>query len=472
MKRILTSLVCAICCCASSQSVLAQGVNDSAYDIVQQDRFGALFQNGDTNTPLLAMDWFSGPRIDYFCQVSRTGQVSSARDVINWAIQGGHWGQLDQTNLELLIAKINTLPPPPIISPPQERWLVVRGIRENQWFKNIYDRADVPKEVEALFQITGAYLEWFMPRPEGHQISTNLDAGEFHVARNAPKAVLFASTNVIIFDLNKNQVQGTIPIEETIAYPAAQQWGEQRRVLSPDGNILVDWIYLNGQGIYAFDLTAKKILWKNDSAGNYSKCVIGGDNGQFLFIANRHSIERWDLASGKCQAVLATNLPWINWTLVSQDGKVFAAGYGAADYAATNSATIWRANEDKPAAQLDDIGHASGALSPDGRILALTAGGGIELKDWQKELSEKIPIRFPYGLFEVRGVSWSPDGKYVALSLNGSMPLLGIYETTTWKPMAILPPDQSEFAQNGDLLLFRGGEIYSLDAPALTSLRK
>jgi len=65
---------------------------------------------------------------------------------------------------------------------------------------------------------------------------------------------LFASTNVIIFDLNKNQVQGTIPIEETIAYPAAQQWGEQRRVLSPDGNILVDWIYLNGQGIYAFDL--------------------------------------------------------------------------------------------------------------------------------------------------------------------------------------------------------------------------
>jgi hypothetical protein len=38
--------------------------------------------------------------------------------------------------------------------------------------------------------------------------------------------------------------------------------------------------------------------------------------------------------------------------------------------------------------------------------------------------------------------------------------------------MAILPPDQSEFAQNGDLLLFRGGEIYSLDAPALTSLRK
>ena len=193
--------------------------------------------------------------------------------------------------------------------------------------------------------------------------------------------------------------------------------------------------------------------------------VAGGDKGQFLFIANLHSIERWDLASGKCQAVLATNVPMVNWTIISQDGKVFAAGYGPFEYAATNWATVWRADEDKPAAQLDDIGHTSGALSPNGRILALRAGGGIELRDWQKGLSEKIPIRFPYGLFEVRGISsWSPDGKYAALSLNGSQPLLGIYETTTWKPMAILPPDQSEFAQNGDLLQFRGGEVYRLPA--------
>ena len=158
--------------------------------------------------------------------------------------------------------------------------------------------------------------------------------------------------------------------------------------------------------------------------------------------------------------------------LISQNGKVFTAGYGPRDYAATNSATVWRADEDKPAAQLNDIGHTSGALSPDGRILALTAGGGIELKDWQKGLSEKILIRFPYGLFEVTGVSWSPNGKYVALSLNGSMPLLGIYDSTTWKPMAILPPDQSEFVLKGDLLQFRSGEIYRLDANTIESFRK
>ena len=302
-----------------------------------------------------------------------------------------------------------------------------------------------------------------MPRPEGHQISTNLNAGEFHLARNAPKAVLFASTNVILFDLDKNTILETIPRSEVYVFPG-QEWGMQSRILSWDGNILVDSIYMNGQGICAFDLKARKILWKKEGCRmNY--VVAGGDKGQFLFIANLHSIERWDLASGKCQAVLANNLPMIRWTIISQDGKVFAAGCGARDYAATNSATVWRADEDKPAAQLDDISSTFGALSPDGRILALRAGGGMELRDWQKGSGEKIPIRFPYGLFEVRGVSsWSPGGKYAALSLSGSMSLLGIYETATWKPLAILPPDQSEFAQNGDLLQFRGGEIYRLPA--------
>jgi hypothetical protein len=470
MKTIFKIIIFVVCWRANFQTALAQSFNDSAYDLVQQDRFGTQFQSGDTNAPLLAMDWFDGPRIDYFCKVSRSGHVGSARNVINWAIQGGHWGQLDQTNLELIIATISTLPPPPKSLPPKERWLVVRGIRKNQWFNNIYDRADVPSEVETLFQIAGAYLEWFMPRPEGHQISTNLAAGEFYVARNAPKAVLFASTNVIVFDLDQNRILETIPRSEVYVFPA-QEWGIQTRALSSDGNILVDSIYMNGQGVYAFDLKARKILWKKEGC-QMNHVVVGGDKGQFLFIANRHSIERWDLVSGKCQAVLATNLPTINWTIISQDGKVFAAGYGPANYAATNSAIVWRADEDKPAAQLDDIGHTTGALSPDGRILALTAGGGIELRDWQKGLSEKIPIRFPYGLFEVRGVSWSPDGKYAALSLNGSMPLLGIYDSTTWKPMAILPPDQSEFAQNGDLLQFRSGEIYRLDANTFKSLRK
>jgi WD40 repeat protein len=111
--------------------------------------------------------------------------------------------------------------------------------------------------------------------------------------------------------------------------------------------------------------------------------VVGGDHGQFLFIADRHAIERWDLASGTCQAVLASNLPMVNWM---------------------------------------------------------------------------------YGLFEVRGVAWAPDGKYAALSLNGSMPLLGTYDANTRKPMAILPPDPSEYAPNGDLLQFRGGEIYRVPA--------
>jgi hypothetical protein len=52
------------------------------------------------------------------------------------------------------------------------------------------------------------------------------------------------------------------------------------------------------------------------------------------------------------------------------------------------------------------------------------------------------------------------------------MPLLGIYDTTTWKPLAILPPDQFEYAPNGDLLQLRGGEIYRLPSDQLETLVK
>ena len=47
VKTILTITLCAFCVLIF-QSTLAQGLNNSAYDIVQQDRFGIQFHNGDT----------------------------------------------------------------------------------------------------------------------------------------------------------------------------------------------------------------------------------------------------------------------------------------------------------------------------------------------------------------------------------------------------------------------------------------
>src|ERR1041385_2148969 len=55
---------------------------------------------GDTNAPLLAMDWFSGPQSIEFCRVSQSGKVSSARNVINWAIQGRHRSEEHTSELQ------------------------------------------------------------------------------------------------------------------------------------------------------------------------------------------------------------------------------------------------------------------------------------------------------------------------------------------------------------------------------------
>jgi hypothetical protein len=104
-------------------------------ELAESDRY---FGNGGTNVPLLELDWFSGTRTVEYCRVSQSGNVSSARNVINWAIQGGHRAQLDQTNLELLAATMNSLPLPAIQTLPKERLLVVRGLRTNQWFKFTY----------------------------------------------------------------------------------------------------------------------------------------------------------------------------------------------------------------------------------------------------------------------------------------------------------------------------------------------
>jgi hypothetical protein len=77
----------------------------------EHTRYAALFKTGDPNVPLLVMDWFSEHGV-YFCRVSQTGRVNSARDV-GHAIQGGSGissrFSLDNTNRALLEAAINRL---------------------------------------------------------------------------------------------------------------------------------------------------------------------------------------------------------------------------------------------------------------------------------------------------------------------------------------------------------------------------
>jgi hypothetical protein len=439
VKPILTIIFCAFCVLIF-QSTLAQDLNNSAYDIVQQDRFGTQFQNGDTNTPLLAMDWFSGPHIDYFCYVSRTGKVDSARNVINWAIQGGNHVQLDQTNLDLLIATMNALPSPPKVQPPQERWLVIREILTNQWFKYVYDRKSVPSEVEKLYDLTGGYLEWFIPIVGDHLIASNANINVFIPAKKAPIAISFGANGIQSWDLKKEQIQDTVPLN---IIPHRQSFGAYQDVqaVSPDGKIIV---VACKNGICAVDLATKSVLWNKDGEalehnGRYNKhLVIGGEEGQFLFAAGAHTLERWDLITGKLLAVLATNQPTIKLLEVSQDGKILLAGFDDSTFESARSFSIWRANEDNPAAHIEEPQLTASCISPDGRIIALDVFGNRTLKlwNWGNNSTETIPLRLPYGGFCAIQMFWSPDGTKLAALIQEATYSTVIYDTTSWKPLA------------------------------------
>jgi WD40 repeat protein len=450
------------------QSTLAQDLNNSAYDIVQQDRFGIQFQNGDTNTPLLAMDWFSGPHIDYFCYVSRAGKADSARNVINWAIQGGNHVQLDQTNLDLLIATMNALPSPPKVQPPQERWLVIRGIRTNQWFKYVYDRQNVPSEVEKLFDLTGGYLEWFIPIIGDHPIASNANVNVFIPAKKAPIAISFGGNGIQTWDLRKEQIQDTVPLN---IIPYRQSFGPYQDVqaVSTDGKIIV---VACENGICAVDLTTKTVLWNKDGEalehnGRYNKhLVIGGDKGQFLFAAGAHTLERWDLITGKMLAVLATNQPTIKSLEVSQDGKIVLAGFDNSTFDESGkSFSIWKANEDNPVAHIEKPQLTASCISPDGRIVALDVFGNrtLELWNWAKNSTETIPLRLPYGGFCAIQMYWSPDGTTLATLIQEATYSIVIYDTTSWKPLARRMVGPIVHIENQSFHYDTSGKLFQID---------
>jgi len=464
-------------------------------EIKESDRFGAFTRSGDTNAPLLAMDWFSGPRIIEFCRVSQSGKVSSARNVINWAIQGGHWAQLDQTNLAFLTNAINSLPSPVSGNLPKERILAVRGFRTYQWCELVYDRQNIPKEVEKLYEITGAYLEWFIPKIEGKSFLQNSydsrsggqsEIESFHIATAAPIAVSSGGNGVHIWDLAHKTVQ---PLSILIKDPKANfnlaLWNPT--AISPDGKIIV---YASEYATFAVDWKADKILWETGPLVDMEsgdcltkKLAIGGDKGQYLFVAGARKVERWDLATGKFLATLATNTPTSQFFETSRDGKTLIAGFNDAAIGGcitmSSSISVWKADEEIPAAHIETKQFTGIGVSSDGKKLALSIFGNQKLLlwNWQKGTTNEVPLRTPYGSFpHAYAMFWSPDRtRFTAYMDSPSAHIVVCYDALNWKPLAQWPygsPGSSakfDFTSDGQFIGMQGRQLSSLDVKSLAN---
>ena len=459
----------------SMVSAIGQIFSRSAYDIVDQDEYGKRFKSGNNDVPLLALDWFSSKQVDQFCYVSQAGAVSSRRNVINWAYQGGFSRQLDAAHLYVLTATIETLPAPPQTVPPKERWLVVRGIRNHQWFKFIYDRADVPDEVAKLYEITGAYLAWSIPEVTGHVIVHADGVGDlsaFMVAAKAPFAISTGMQQGLrVWTLNGTSQGAASPLEKGRGAGLGAA-----AALSPDGGTIVytssqlqrvnENTWTPGPVLIARDWQNKRTLWTNSIDPDGKNLVIA-DNCLFVVVDN--AIIRLDLATGAERGTWATNDSGISFLQASRDGKTLAAGFG------DNSFAIWKIDQPEPCFQfVEPSGAKNIALSADGARLAICLNdppGGFIIRDLHSK--ERKEISLPAISPGIYSVLWSPDGKTIAARVGGGSSSVVLYDTVTWKPLAQWqfghPGTMSAlgFENDGTLVGLIAGDLLGVDIDSI-----
>jgi hypothetical protein len=487
----LTLNITCTCLALLGSSGHGQDVGGSTRErhLKEQSHFASMFKAGDTNAPLLAMDWFSDHGV-YFCRVSQSGNVYSARDA-GHAIQGG--GGVSSrfspgtTNRLLLEAAINALPASSIKSLREERQILVSGIRSNQWIERVYDRANIPAEVEKLYELTAAYLGWFIPKVDGRKLARLHDSnfsGRFAtVAGDADLAVSLGQwiTNgayhyppVMEFWTLKNGLTEAVPPFKGIPQTPSEWHGF---VASPDGTAVA---VATIDGLYVIDGRTGKLRWQAgplDHDNYYGTTLAVGDKGRALYSSGAHIVERWDLCSGRKLATLCTNELIVKFLRASRDGSMLLAGFGSFNASAT-SFTLWEAGKDEPVLRFSSPNSAAVAMSTDGHTLLLSHWGEkkLDLWNWKKEERVQVPLRGPYASGSASSLHWSPDGKRLAAYLDTYPSSIVIYETKNWKPLAqwccrqFRGSSQFVVKPDGNLLQLSGGQINGLDLTAIHSV--
>jgi hypothetical protein len=437
-----------------------------------QEHYAEAFKAGDTNVPLLEMDWFA-PTV-HFCRVSQTGKGSARRDV-GHAIQAGVSISLDETNLQALVETINHLPTPPKSSLPVERQIVVGCIRSNQWFRAVYDRANIPHELEKISEITGAYLPWFVPEAQGYPAAISKQEKFLCMAIDAPIVIsahdeadgVHAIHPVLhIWDISG--WRDKIISESSLISEWANQWGSV--IASQDGSVIA---IVGFKNVYAVNWKTAKLLWQAplpERTGHWitKSIAIGGEHEQFLFAAGTYQIERWDMLTGASLAVLVTNED-VSFVSTSKNGGIFVAGYGG-------KLGVWQSEKDNPVLEITNFTEKLVGMSNDGKLLALTTFGrsGIDLLDWKTGSRSDVPLRNSQNIYSV---CWSPDDKRLAVYSDATYPAsILIYDTASWKPIAhwncgqIGQGSEFSFGSNGTLYQIRNNELNALDVSRLKSI--
>jgi hypothetical protein len=448
---------------------------------------GEAYRRGRSESLLLRLDWFSSLQVVQFCLVTTMGQVEWGLRSTRSIKHGGR-KQLEDSELDSLQQAIARLPEPPS-RPAPERWLLVSGIRSNEWFTSIYDRRDIPPEVERLFVITGAPIVWEVPKVQSSAKSAarpgNWRPGYIHAfktAAHAPVAVSLGNGRIQVWDLRQPPDQRT-PDTDTFE---GTGWHSPVVAVSTDGGLIAADRQEITREIYAVETATGKVRWQVEVPESEPDKVLRdlafvGTN-QLLAVRFLNSVELWDTANGHRRSVLTSVKGEHSGMQSSRDGQCLAVLLDRGNSEPAHI-KIWDFAEPVSVHEIVESHPGYGirlfAFSPDRRYLALGSGahrGSWVLWDWAAGTKRLISLRGCSGLFsgDIVQLSWSPDGDSLVVNPPNGAPW--VYDGRTWKPRAewVFPEPGSfhlAYAWDGSLLALLGnGDLHGLDAATLQSL--
>ena len=282
---------------------------------------------------------------------------------------------------------------------------------------------------------------WYVLPPVQLRPPLRAEHGGFYcLAAEAPIAVSAAGDFLQFWKLGSFFQVATAPWKLFNGIESLNEY-QHPIAISPDGKTVAvtsDDEY----GLCVVDWKKHEILWETnrlEHEGYSGKHLVIGDNGKALFTAGAHTVERWDLLSGKNHIVLIaneTNMDGIvRFLKTSRNGRVLIAGFGLLGNQRPRSFAVWDVGKNEPALKFDENEGANADISPDGDWIALSRFGTEKLVLFKWRTSERKEVLLQDSHC-INSVLWSPDGKRLAAYVDTWPESIIIYETTNWKPIA------------------------------------
>lgn len=200
--------------------------------------------------------------------------------------------------------------------------------------------------------------------------------------------------------------------------------------------------------------TGQKIRQTSDTVNPYTMSLAFSPNGKRLASSgNESAVRLWEVANGKEVIPAVGHRSGVSHlAFLADDKRAITAGY-------ESDLRVWDAATGKPLEcsalyppnYSGSVGVRALAISPDGQTLGLWTGENVirlldartgkEIRRWKGHSGGDRPRRTKGLLapvFAPRGLTFSPDGKYLAVgSFDGTVP---VWETATGKEHQVLRP--------------------------------